>query len=426
MNPQISSGCPVIKIEGETLPEVWEKSLLECWEKGIQVRTEYDKTGDPPSRDCTIIMEVISPFKEPRLHRAMPAGLADLEIYRQEVLLGVHDDWIKPKEGKWEYTYHERLFNYEVEGRSINQVDYVVRSLSETPHTRRAQAVTWKAWEDANVHDPACFVADTQIATPNGYVRVEEIKDGDEVYSYDFTLNRVVKSVARKCFSKTAKKLRAFTLSNGDAITVTDEHKIWCKDRDLHVGWRRAKDITRDMKLLFVTTEQAALQTGGAWVKIDNIHKVQDETVVYDFEVSQPDHTIVSGNIVTHNCLQRCWFRIFKDNLQLNVHLRSNDAFKAAFMNMFAFTELQKMVAERIGQKTGKEIKVGKYVHIADSYHIYGSYYQDFQGFLDTLKKRSFEERTWSTSFAEPFFEEGRKRLEREKGAKEKMRGNSS
>ncbi|MCK4926373.1 hypothetical protein KAS10_03315, partial [Candidatus Aerophobetes bacterium] len=98
----------------------------------------------------------------------------------------------------------------------------------------------------------------------------------------------------------------------------------------------------------------------------------------------------------------------------------SNDAFKAAFMNMFAFTELQKMVAEKIGQATGKEIKVGKYVHIADSYHIYGSYYQDFQGFLDTMEKRSFEERTWPTSFAEPFFEEGRKRLEREKRAKEK------
>jgi thymidylate synthase len=107
--------------------------------------------------------------------------------------------------------------------------------------------------------------------------------------------------------------------------------------------------------------------------------------------------------------------RIFGDNLQLNVHLRSNDAFKAAFMNMFAFTELQKMVAEKISQKIGKKIKIGKYVHIADSYHIYGSYYQDFQGFLDTLKKRSFEERTWSTSFAKPFFEEGRKRLEREK-----------
>jgi len=271
MNPQISSGSPVIKIEGETLPEVWEKSLLECWEKGIQARTEYDKPGDPPSRDCTIIMEVISPFKEPRLHRAFPAGLEDLEVYRQEVLFGIHDDWIKPEEGKWKYTYHERLFDYKVShnSQSINQIDLIVDKLSKIPYSRRAQATTWKCWLDPGFYDAPC--------------------------------------------------------------------------------------------------------------------------------------------------LQRLWMRIFGDNLQLNVHLRSNDAFKAAFMNMFAFTELQKMVAKKISQKIGKKIKIGKYVHIADSYHIYGSYYKDFKGFLETLKKRSFEERTWQTSFAKPFFEEARKRLEREK-----------
>lgn len=132
--------CPVIKVEGETLPEVWEKSVMKCWQEGIAIRTEYDKAGDPPSRDCTMIMEVTHPFKEPRLHRAFPAGLEDLEIYRQEVIFGIHDDWIKPEEGKWEYTYHERLLNYKAEGRSIDQIDYLVRKLSETPYTRRAQA----------------------------------------------------------------------------------------------------------------------------------------------------------------------------------------------------------------------------------------------------------------------------------------------
>ncbi|GAI94302.1 unnamed protein product, partial [marine sediment metagenome] len=78
----LSKDCPVIKVRGETLPEVWEKSVMKCWQGGIAIRTEYDKAGDPPSRDCTMIMEVTHPFKEPRLHRAFPAGLEDLEIYR--------------------------------------------------------------------------------------------------------------------------------------------------------------------------------------------------------------------------------------------------------------------------------------------------------------------------------------------------------
>jgi len=265
-----AGGCPVFIIRAENLPRGWEESVITCWEKGIPIKTEYDKPTDPPSRDCTIIIEIDDPFREPRIHRAFPAGLEDLEIYRQEVLFGVHDDWIKPEEGKWEYTYHERLFNYSIPGEphSVDQIKFVVEKLTRIPHSRRAQAVTWKCWVDPKFDDPPC--------------------------------------------------------------------------------------------------------------------------------------------------LQRLWFRIFEGKLQLNVHLRSNDAFKAAFMNMFAFTELQKLVAEKVSEKIGKKIKVGKYIHIADSYHIYGSDYQQFKNFLETLKKRKFEERTWPTSFALSFFEEGRKRLEKE------------
>jgi len=93
---------------------------------------------------------------------------------------------------------------------------------------------------------------------------------------------------------------------------------------------------------------------------------------------------------------------------------RSNDAYKAAFMNMFAFTDLQRIVAEQVSAKLGREIKAGQYVHIADSYHIYGSYFGEFERFLRTVEERTFEERTWTSEFAEPFFEEGRRRLERE------------
>jgi len=81
---------------------------------------------------------------------------------------------------------------------------------------------------------------------------------------------------------------------------------------------------------------------------------------------------------------------------------------------MFAFTDLQRIVAEQVSAKLGREIKAGQYVHIADSYHIYGSYFGEFERFLRTVEERTFEERTWTSEFAEPFFEEGRRRLERE------------
>lgn len=260
---------PVIDICGKTLPEVWEKSVIECWENGTRIKTEYDKVSDPSSRDVIAVLAISEPLSEPRIHRAFPAGLDDLEVYRQEVVYGVHDHWIAPQEGKWQYTYHERLFNYSVEGKIIDQIQYCIDKLAQAPHTRRAQAVTWKTWEDENIHDPAC--------------------------------------------------------------------------------------------------------------------------------------------------LQRLWFRIIDDKLCLNVHMRSNDAYKAAFMNMFAFTDLQRIVAESVSKKLGREIKVGQYTHIVDSYHIYGSYFGEFEGFLKTVKERNFEDRVWDSSFAEPYFEMARERLEQEK-----------
>ncbi|MFH1645467.1 MAG: thymidylate synthase, partial [Candidatus Omnitrophota bacterium] len=222
-----------------------------------------------PSKDVTMIMVIRKPFQEPRIHRAFPGGLEDLEIYRQEVVDGIHDSWIAPEEGKWSYTYHQRFCSYAIDNTIVDQIAYIVNKLSKTGFSRRAQAITWNPKLDIDTDEPPC--------------------------------------------------------------------------------------------------------------------------------------------------LQRIWFRISKeeDNLLLNMntHWRSRDAYKAAFMNIFALTALQKAIAEKISQKTGKEINVGRYVDITDSFHIYGSYYTEFQGFLDIIKKRSFEERVWESSFAEPFFEDARKKL---------------
>ena len=245
-----------IHIVEEHLPLAWETAVIACWETGESFPTEYDKPGDPNSRDVVALIHVTRPFDEPRIHRVFPAGLDDLEKYRAEVLYGVHDHWIDPAAGKWEYTYHERMFEYAVPGAGVfDQIAAVVAKLKDAPHTRRAQAVTWQVWNDMTIDDPTC--------------------------------------------------------------------------------------------------------------------------------------------------LQRLWFRISDGKLHMNCHMRSNDAFKAAFMNMHAFTELQREAAVRLG------IEPGHYMHIADSFHIYGSYFDEFEGFLQTVANRSQDERLYRTDFARDFFVEG-------------------
>jgi len=269
-----STNIPVLSVTGRTLPEAWEKSVLETWEKGLAIRTEYDKPDDPPSRDCTMVLTVEEPFAEPRIHRAIPASLEDLEIYRQEVVNGIHDHWIAPEEGKWTYTYHQRLFAFPTEGKNINQINSLLQKLAETAWTRRAQAITWNPLTDPPTDDPPCL------------------------------------------------------------------QRIWCR------------------------------------------------------LVEHPDGYFA---------------------LNMNTHWRSRDAYKAAFMNIFAITDLQRWMAERLQEMTGKKVLVGRYTDISDSYHIYGSYFSEFQGFLSLIQKRSFEERTWDSSFAEPFFEQAREKLKYEK-----------
>ena len=46
-------------------------------------------------------------------------------------------------------------------------------------------------------------------------------------------------------------------------------------------------------------------------------------------------------------------------------------------------------------------------MHISDSFHIYGSYFEDFEGFLKTVESRPPEDRVYTTDFAKDFFIEG-------------------
>jgi thymidylate synthase len=163
-----TANIPVITITAECLPEAWEKAVLAVWEKGFEVKTQYDKPQDPPSRDATVMVTITDPFREPRIHKNFPGGPEELESYRQEVVNGIHDHWIDPAAGKWTYTYHERLFSYcpaenirDVNShkpfKKINQIQYIIDYLSQAGHSRRAQAITWMPTADPVTDDPPCL-----------------------------------------------------------------------------------------------------------------------------------------------------------------------------------------------------------------------------------------------------------------------------
>ncbi len=252
------NGIPVLQVRADCIARAWEESLIELHRNGCSVQTQYDKPEDPPSKDATMILTIDEPLSEPMIHKDFPGGPEDLQEYVMEVCEGIKDHLVRaaddPEDTRWEYTYHQRLFAYDVPTlAAIDQIEILCRKLAEAPHTRRAQAITWKVWEDNDCYDPACL------------------------------------------------------------------QSVWCR-----------------------------------------IVEEKGEQV-----------------------------------LSMNVRFRSNDAYKAAFMNIFALVELQRRIAQRVTELGAKPVRVGRYCHLADSYHLYGSYFKEFADrFLRSLERRSFEQRT--------------------------------
>ncbi len=255
---------PVISITADCLPQAWEKAVLEVWDNGLEIKTQYDKPEDPPSKDATVIITITDPFAEPRIHKNFPGGPAELEVYRQEVVDGVHDHWIDPAAGKWTYTYHQRLFAYCTVGNpqgqnapKIDQIQYIIDKLSEVSHTRRAQAITWLPTVDPETVHPPCL------------------------------------------------------------------QRIWCR--------------------------------------------------------------LVTGSDG-------------KMSLNMNTHWRSRDLYKAWFMNVYAITDLQRIIAEKISEKINQQVNVGRYVDISDSLHIYGSYFDLVSKEVEKMRQSPFTERSWQST----------------------------
>ena len=266
------NGIPVLHVEGDCIARAWEDSLVALYESGARITTQYDKPGDPPSRDATMILTVADPLAEPMIHRDFPGGFESLEEYVMEVCEGIKDHLVRDPDDRhdtrWEYTYHQRLFGYEAPTVGpIDQIEGICQQLAAVPHTRRAQAITWKVWEDRTCYDPPCL------------------------------------------------------------------QSIWCR-----------------------ITEEA----------------------------EQPV-------------------------LSMNVRFRSNDAYKAAMMNIFALVRLQQKIAARIADLSGRTVRLGRYCHVADSYHVYGSNLREFEArFLGALSRRSFAERTIRYEDVREMMEEAR------------------
>jgi thymidylate synthase len=153
----LKARIPTLHVVADSIPLAYFRAMKAVWEKGISIRTEYDRRDrngvyiDPPSREARVLVEVTDPFKQPRFP---PVSFCEIGAYLAEVM-GLKDHYVVPieelKRGRvgelgatrWPYTYHQRLFAHPAEdGSVVDQIDLAVDRVAKTPHSRRAVAST--------------------------------------------------------------------------------------------------------------------------------------------------------------------------------------------------------------------------------------------------------------------------------------------
>ena len=72
-------------------------------------------------------------------------------------------------------------------------------------------------------------------------------------------------------------------------------------------------------------------------------------------------------------------------------------------MNVYALTDLQRLIAEGISKKLARPVRLGRYVDISDSLHIYGSYFEDVKKEVEKMRISDFTRRAWNSTH--PAFE---------------------
>lgn len=153
-----NGNLPSIYVRGNNIPEAWEKSVLELYDKGLWYQRGGRKDKDKLQTDSTMTIEIENPLSDYFMHRGMNCGWTDLFEYEMEIL-GAKDSWVDSsgKIGRWPYSYHQRFTDYPGINGMINQINDTIDKIVQKPSSRQHNMITWFPEYDNNSEDPPCL-----------------------------------------------------------------------------------------------------------------------------------------------------------------------------------------------------------------------------------------------------------------------------
>ena len=123
----------VFFISKNNVRDAWLSAVGQVLYNGDDIKTEYDKPEDPPSKDASVLIEIKEPLSSPIMRKdkilkikskfgnsyEIYGCMADTYLigsiqsgYIEEIFEGVNDHFLYESGVSFPYSYHDRVFNY--------------------------------------------------------------------------------------------------------------------------------------------------------------------------------------------------------------------------------------------------------------------------------------------------------------------------
>lgn len=315
----------VFFISKENVRDAWLSAVAQVLYNGDEIKTEYDKPEDLPSKDATVLIEIKKPMSNP-IKRGdkiikikskygnsfeVYGSMADTYLigsiqsgYIEEIMEGVNDHYIWDSGISFPYSYHDRIFNY-------------------TPYS----------------------LEDTINAE----------------YDLEYVDNKFVKKHEKLKYMK--------------KIESTEDSVIWKLKNGVEF------DLSKEI------SEQIGVDK--LPIGIFNFPRInQIEYIIQKLKevpYSRRAQAITWRPLVDpyHDdppCLQRIYMRIIEGKLIMQTTWRSRDLFRAWEANVNGMIRIQKYVADELG------VEMGHYLDFSNSLHIYGNTIAEVKDIFNRMK----------------------------------------
>ncbi len=137
-----------------------------------------------------------------------------------------------------------------------------------------------------------CFVSGTLIMEVDGYKKIEDVRIGDSVWSWDVEKGEIIVEPVRRLFRRSVGELAILRFGT-NLLETTPQHRFWVNGS----GWREAANLCSGDVLK--TLDGNNLELSSMTIELSS-------NVVFNFEVKDT-HTYFVGddNILTHNACAR-------------------------------------------------------------------------------------------------------------------------